>query len=262
MPELDQFGDLKVSFVEPHVALCEIQRPPNNFFNVALINSIADAYEHLDGNKNCRAIVLASEGKNFCAGADFSSSVTQPAPTPQTGNPLYEAAVRVFSVKKPVVAAVQGAAIGGGFGLAMSAAFRVGSAASRFSANFVKLGFSPGFGLTHTLPRIIGEQSALEVFLSGQRIKGQEAFDLGILDRFVEDDLVRKTAIEFASSFAKNAPLAVQDVLAALRKDIAEKVRIATDREFQSQYTLQQTRDFQEGIRAVSERRPGNFTGE
>ena len=259
--EQTTFGDVEVSFPEAFVALCDIKRAPNNFFDTELIEQIADAYEYLDSDGRCRAIVLASQGKNFCAGANFSGPATDTPSEPGDGNPLYEAAVRLFKVSIPTVAAVQGSAVGGGFGLAISADFRVGCETSRFAANFVKLGFTPGFGLTHTLPRIVGEQIALEIFMSGRRLKGEEAHKIGILDRFVEPENLRASAIELASSFAVNAPLAVQTVKQSLRGDLANAVKRATDVEHANQTRLRKTEDFKEGVKAVAERRAGHFVG-
>ena len=167
----DQYGEVSVE-LNDHVALVEIHRPPHNFFDFELICGIADALEALDEEMDCRAIVLASEGKSFCAGANFknrSEDARDPRGTTDE-NPLYAEAVRVFACRKPIVAAVQGAAIGGGFGLAMAADFRVACPEARFAANFVRLGIHPGFGLTHTLPRLIGVQQASLMFMTGRRI--------------------------------------------------------------------------------------------
>ena len=253
-------GDVEVTFPKPFVALCEIRRPPNNFFDADLILALADLYEELGADAQCRAIVLASEGQHFCAGADFSNPTNNDM-TPETGNLLYANAFRLFKSRKPVIAAIQGGAIGGGFGLAMSADFRVGCPDSRLSANFAKLGFTPGFGLTHTLPRAVGVQTAAEIFLSGRRLKGDEAKTIGILDRLVDSALVRDAAIAFAELFAESAPLAVEAILQSMRGKLGEEVKSATDSEFVDQYRLMQTDDFKEGLRAVAERRPGNFLG-
>ncbi|MDQ3106217.1 MAG: enoyl-CoA hydratase/isomerase family protein, partial [Actinomycetota bacterium] len=141
------------------VATVELQRPPNNFFDVALIRAIADAYEALDADPRCRAIVLCADGRHFCAGADFSGRADG---TGAAGD-LYAEAARLFEAATPVVAAVQGAAVGGGLGLACSADFRVGAESTRMTANFSRLGFHHGFGLTVTLPGIVGQQRANEL---------------------------------------------------------------------------------------------------
>jgi enoyl-CoA hydratase/carnithine racemase len=160
-----------------HVGVVRLCRPPNNFFDTALLHEVGDAYEELERTGWCRAMVLAAEGKHFCAGLDFASNAGQDI------GELYRQALRLFAVPLPVVAAVQGAAIGGGLGLALSADFRVATAASRFSANFSRLGFHHGFALTVTLPAVVGQQAAADLLLTGRRIGGEEALALGLCDR-------------------------------------------------------------------------------
>ena len=141
---MEKFKDISVS-IKQHLAYVEINRPPNNFFDANLIQQIADAYESLDEEDECRVILLKSEGKNFCAGANFGQDedmLDKSVPYKK----LYAQAVRLFRTRKPVIAIVQGAAIGGGLGLALSADFRVACHEARFAANFAKLGFHPGFG--------------------------------------------------------------------------------------------------------------------
>ena len=262
------FADINVS-LEDHVATVEIDRPPHNFFDRDLIAQIADAYGELDDDPTCRAILLKSNGKSFCAGANFGSGRGD-----QSGNDefteegfknttglLYREGVRLFSAKKPVVAAVQGAAIGGGFGLALTADFRVAAPEARFAANFVKLGIHPGFGLTVTLPNLIGPQAANLMFLTGRRIKGEEALQLGLVDQLAPLDSLADAAQRLAAEIAENAPLAIVSVRATMRQGLADRVAAATDHELAEQQWLRGTQDAEEGIRAVAERRPGNFQG-
>ena len=259
-----QFGDVQVSDSGGFVALVEIQRGANNSFDQTLIASIADAFDALDDDSGCRAIVLAAQGKHFCAGANFGSrddSAERSTRTAEQGNPLYREAVRLFRNKKPVIAAVHGAAVGGGFGLAMMADFRVACPEARFTANFVKLGFTPGFGLTHTLPRLIGEQAATDLFYTGRRLGGEEAHTLGIVDRLVSQSAVREDAIGYARTIAENAPLALLSLRMQMRDGLADAVQTATDREGYEQFHLQRTNDHKEGVKSVAERRVGNFTG-
>lgn len=234
------------------VRLCQ---PPNNFFSLAMIDALADALEALDEDAGCRVVVLAADGKHFCAGADFSSSSTY------STTDLYAAAVRLFRTRKPVVAAVQGAAIGGGLGVALSADFRVAAPEARFSANFARLGFHHGFGLSVTLPDLVGHQRAAELLYTGQRIKGDEAGAIGMVDRVVPLDQLDASAHELAAEIAGSAPLAVESIRATLRGDLADRVAAATEHEMAEQERLRATDDFVEGTRAMAERRTPNFSG-
>ena len=157
---------------------------------------------------------------------------------------------------------MQGAAIGGGFGLALTADFRVAAPEARFAANFVKLGIHPGFGLTVTLPKLVGAQTANLLFLTGRRIKGEQALALGLVDQLAPLAQLRSAAQRLAAEIAENAPLAVRSVRATMRRGLAEQVAAATDHELAEQQWLRGTDDASEGIRAVAERRPGNFNGQ
>ncbi len=256
------YPDIEVSR-EDRVAILEIQRPPNNFFDMALVTDLARAFEDLDQDDDCRALVLCSQGKHFCAGNNFATPRNDAERRVRAagGNPLYSAAVRLFAANKPVVAAVQGAAVGGGFGLATMADFRVVCPEARFTANFVKLGFHPGFGLTHTLPRIIGQQQANLMFLTGRRINGETAHAWGLADVLTTKEKLRSETLALAAEIAENAPLALKSVRATMRQGLAEAVQAATDRENAEQARLSQTEDHKEGIRAVAERRLGCFVG-
>ena len=256
----DQYGQISAK-IEGHVALLEIDRPPNNFVSVELMRDLADALEDVDKETWLRASVLAAAGKSFCAGADLASPTGIGGSGMQGINPLYEQAVRLFSAKKPIVAAVQGAAVGAGLGLALVADFRIVTADARFAANFVKLGFHPGFGITHTLPRLVGMQRAQLMCLTGRRIKGEEALAWGLADELVEPGELRGAALALAQEIAENAPLAVTSTRATLRAGLAEAVRTQTDHELIEQTWLRATNDFAEGVKAVNERRPGVFTG-
>lgn len=241
-----------------HVAIIEIRRPPLNYFDLALIKSIADALDDIDAEPSVRAIVLAAQGKAFCAGADFGAAVANPgvqAASPRDAGHLYIEAVRIFRNKKPIVAAVHGAAIGGGLGLAMSADFRVTCAEARFSANFTKLGFHPGFGLTVTLPEVIGKTKAALMFYTSRRVTGEEAYELGLADVLVPQAEVRDAALKLATEIAECSPLGLLATRATMREGLAERVRQATDHELAEQSRLRQTDDFREGVKATAERR-------
>jgi enoyl-CoA hydratase/carnithine racemase len=248
--------DVSVEQQGQHVAIVRMHRPPNNYFDSALIEELATAYEELATTAWCRAIVLAAEGKHFCAGLDFSSNAGQDIAE------LYRQALRLFASPLPVVAAVQGAAIGGGCGLALSADFRVATPSSRFSANFARLGFHHGFALTVTLPAVAGRQAAADLLLTGRRVGGVEALALGLCDRLAgdgEDELIAE-AVAFAGELSASGPLAVRSIRATLREGMVEAARASMERECAEQLALRHTADFTEGVRAAAERREPRFT--
>lgn len=270
MTDFETFGDVSVAIGDEFVATAEIHRPPHNYFDIALIESLATAFEALAAEPRCRAIVLCSEGKNFCAGARLTgpaegrSQVTASAGEGTGGAPprhLYDEAVRLFSTPTPVVAAIQGAAIGGGLGLALMSDFRVAAPEARFSANFARLGMHHGFGLSVTLPDLVGRQRAMELLYTGGRIRGEEALEIGLCDRMAPLSELRAAAKEIAREIAGSAPLAVRSIRETLRGDLPGRIRAATDREKAEQERLQKTSDFSEGVRAMAERRPPDFTG-
>ena len=268
MTALGPYPDLGVA-LDDRVATITIRRPPFNYFDVALINAIADAFADLDALPECRALVLAAEGKAFCAGADFgrgerleqdnAAATSGDSAFKKRSGRLYQEAVRLFRNRKPVVCAVQGAAIGGGLGLALVGDFRVTCPEARFSANFSRLGFHPGFGLTHTLPALIGQQKAHLMFYTGRRVPGEEAHAWGLADLLVPQDQVLARAQELAREIAGSAPLAVQSIRETLRMGLADRVQAATDRELGEQEWLLKTADAREGIRATAERREPDF---
>jgi enoyl-CoA hydratase/carnithine racemase len=234
-----------------------VGRTANNHANAELLKELADAFEAQDTDNDVRALVLCSVGKNFCAGADFTGG--------QTGNSevgqFYVQAARMFAAKKPVICAVQGAAVGAGLGLALVGDFRVAGTDARFAANFVKLGFHPGFGITHTLPRLVGPAKAALMCLTGRRVKAEEGLPWGLVDEVVPLEGLRAAALTLAAEIAENAPLALIATRKTLRGDLAAAVRAQTDVEAAEQAWLRDTEDYKGGVRSVSERRAGNFVG-
>jgi enoyl-CoA hydratase/carnithine racemase len=255
------YGDNISVAVDGHVATVTFSRPPNNHVSVPLMRDLADALEDADRNNQVRAVVLRSEGKPFCAGADLVSAEGIGGTGMSGINELYDEAVRLFSVETPIVVAVQGAAVGAGLGLALVGDFRVAAPEARFSANFVKLGFHPGFGLTHTLPRLLGEHRAALMFLTGRRVKAEEGLAWGLVDEVVPLENLTAAAQALAAEIAENAPLAIVATRKTLRTDLAAAVRAQTNHEHEQQTILRATNDFAEGVKAVQERRPGRFTG-
>jgi enoyl-CoA hydratase/carnithine racemase len=242
-----------------HTAQVVFQNPPHNHATVELLRALGDVLEQLDADTGCRAVVLASEGKSFCAGADLVSENGVGGSSADPIRQFYDQALRLFAFTKPIVAAIQGAAIGAGLGLAVVADLRVAAPAARFSANFVKLGYHPGFALTFTLPRLIGDARAALMMLTAARYKAEEVATWGLVDRIVEAPNLRDCAQTLADEIAQNAPLSLLATRRTLRRGVIEQVRAALIVEHAEQAKLRLTEDYAEGIRAVTERRQGNF---
>lgn len=254
--------DFRLTIVhDGHVAIVTFARGAHNHVSVALLEALADAFHGLDADDSCRVVLLQSEGKVFCAGADFTAGgdFAQDDENAQA-LALYAQAVRLYSTRKPLIVAVQGAAIGAGLGLALVADFRVATDDARFSANFVKLGFHAGFGISQRLPELLGRQKAARMLLTAERISGVTAYDWGLVDELAAPGDLSRSALAFAGLIAENAPLALEATRDTLRAGLADRIAVATEREAALQVRLKRTSDFAEGVRAVAERRPGVFS--
>jgi enoyl-CoA hydratase/carnithine racemase len=237
-------------------------KPPHNFACPELLRQIADALERFDADAQVRCTVLSAKGKAFCAGADLAGDESIAGETGMDAiGGLYVQAERIFRRAKPMVAAVQGAAIGAGLGLALTADFRVAGPAARLSSNFVRLGFHPGFGLTCTLPRLLGPQRATWMMLSAERVKPQDALAWGLVDRLADEGEELAAARAMAAQIAANAPLALLAVRATATAGLADDVVAAMRREHAEQTALRPSLDYAEGVASVFERREAKWLG-
>ncbi|ALL79301.1 enoyl-CoA hydratase (plasmid) [Pseudonocardia sp. EC080610-09] len=260
VPSVPTHNDLTVT-LDDGVGLLEIRRPDTSHFDEVLIGELVDRARKLADGRDCRALVLASEGRHFCAGADFGDAQGFGGDRVTVSERLYRRAAELFEIELPIIAAVQGAAVGGGLGLACAADFRVADAGSRFAANFARLGFHQGFGLSVTLPRIVGRATAADLLLTGRRIGGEEAFRIGLADRLTEAGRQRAVALEWTRQIATNAPLAIRAIRRTLRSGLTDEVTSALEHELAEQSRLWATEDCAEGIAASLARREPVFRG-
>lgn len=249
--------------VDAQVAVVTLRRPPHNLLTEPTLRSLADALEGLAGE--VRAAVLCSEGRSFCAGANFRAG-DAPDPTDSGGfeartGAFYVQAARVFACPVPVVAAVQGAAVGAGFGMALACDVRVLGERGWFRANFVRLGIHPGFAMTLTLPRLVGPGRAAELLLTGRKVDANEALRVGLAEKVVPEGTEAAAAVEMARQIAEGAPLAVSATRATLREGLVEAARVAMAHELEQQDALAGTSDAIEGVRAMLEGREPRFEG-
>ena len=260
------YGDIDVS-ISNHIALLEIQRPPNNFFDVELMNSLADAFEALDEDLEVRALVLASQGKHFCAGANFSARERDPSQPPsappkvEDGNPLYAAGVRLFACKKPVIAAIHGFCIGGGSELALACDIRVADRTARLSQAEIRIGLIPGGGGTQRLARLVGRGQAMLISCTGDFVDAEEAHRMGWVEVLVDEGQHLDKAVDLAGRMARwssvSLRLAKQAVNAAFEKPLKEGM------EYEKELFLEAfaSEDGREGVKAFMEKRKPDFKG-
>ena len=256
------------SSLEGHVGLVELCRPPHNFVDGDLLTAIADAMEGLGTASECRVIVVAAEGRSFCAGANFTNPGSQVAPDGSVqetfkglAEHIYGQAERIFAVERPSVAAVHGPAVGAGLGLAVACDLRVPYPEAFFAANFVRLGIHPGFALSLTLPALIGPGRTADMLLTGRRVGGEEAARIGLVERLVPQGEVRAAAVDLARQIAEAAPLGVEATRRTLRAGLLPRIREAIAAEIEEQVRLIGTDDAAEGIAAMLQRRTPDFHG-
>ncbi len=239
------------------IGFVELRKPPHNFIDADDLAALKEALFTV-ADSAARAIVFTTEGKNFCAGAlltPFDDGAFRL-------RDAYRVVPDLFSLPIPLIAAVQGKAVGAGLGLALSADFRVGTQRTQFSAPFSLLGFHPGFGLTATLPRLVGPQRAARMMYTGEPVAGDEALAWGLCDETATEEELPEAARQFALRIANAAPLAVRAIRQTLRAGLARQVRNALEGELREQERLMRTKDYAEGVTASAERRVPRFVGE
>lgn len=261
--QADRADEVGVEMVG-RVAVVEVRRQPHNFTDVRLLTQLADTVERLEAERSCGAVVLASGARSFSAGADFASGGL--GDDPDEGfrgatRRFYDQALRLFRAGLPMVAAVHGPAVGAGVGLALACDLRVTCPEAWMAASFVRLGIHPGFGISVTLPELVGPARAADLLLTGRRVGGEEAVRLGLADRCVPRESVRDEAVRLAAEIAGGAPLAVRSVRATLRGGLADRVATALEHELDEQARLRETADAAEGVAATAERREPRFQG-
>lgn len=246
------------------VGVITLDRPDNrNSMTPELLDAFAAASAAARADGSIRALVITGTGACFSSGADFKSTLqrdTGEAPH-ERSYAMYAPFLSVLDIEVPVVGALNGHTVGGGFGLALVCDMRIGAIDAKYGANFVKLGLAPGMAISYLLPRLVGVAKANELLLTGRLVEGRAAEELGILNRAVPAAEVLREAMELARTIAANAPLAVRATKAAIRRGLALTVREAAREEAVAQAETLTTADCAEGIAALLAKRPPVFTG-
>lgn len=243
-----------------HVVELMLDRPENrNAMTPELLNAFDEALDRLAGEPGVRAVIVTGSGSTFCSGADFRSDLLDEVAAPDDHFPVYRPFLRLLDVPVPVIAAMQGHAVGGGFGLALVCDIRIAADEARYGANFVRLGLSPGMGISHLLPRIIGLPLAMEYLVTGRLFDGTTAHRIGFANHVVPADQVLATARAIADQISSASPTAVAMTKRALRRGTADEILDAARLEAREQAATAALADFAEGVAALLEKRDPTF---
>ena len=250
-----------------HIATITLNRAENrNSMTPEVLSGLEQAVSAARDDCEVRCVIVTGRGRSFCAGADFKSRVAgvgeEPYVAPhERSYGTYEPFLSLLDLEVPTIAAMQGHAIGGGLGLAVVCDLRVASSASRYGANFVRLGLHPGMATTYLLPRLMGVPRAVEFLLTGRIVDGREAAEAGLVHYAVESDEVLARAGELASEIASAAPVAVRWTKRSIYQGLGWDPREAARQEAHLQSRTLETEDFREGVAALLKKRTADFKG-
>lgn len=251
-----------------NVGLITFNRGDNrNSMTPELLDGFSAKVAEVKADHDVRCVVITGSGSCFSAGADFNSQIQRqddkrPRAPHEKSYAMYEPFLSVLDIEVPVIGALNGHAVGGGFGLSLVCDIRIGERSSKYGANFVKLGLSPGMAVTYLLPRLIGVARAAELLFTGKLIRGAEAEQIGLVGEALDGgDAVLEHALSLAADIASAAPFAVRATKKMLYKNLDWRPRDGALAESFPQAESIATEDAAEGIRALLEKRPPAFVG-
>ncbi|MCZ6805532.1 MAG: enoyl-CoA hydratase/isomerase family protein [Deltaproteobacteria bacterium] len=247
------------------IGILTLNRPEQrNAMSPELLDAFSEQIKVAQNDTEIRCLVITGKGRCFSAGADLRSSLQRDdlgKPSRETSYAMYEPFLQVLDLQVPVIAALNGHTVGGGFGLALLADIRVANHDSKYGANFARLGIHSGLGISYVLPRLVGPAHAAELLFSGSLISGSEALRIGLVSHAVDAEDVLPVAFRIARSIAGSAPLAVQTMKASIRRGLGWQIREAALGEAGLQAESLNTEDAKEGISAILQKREPEFTG-
>jgi enoyl-CoA hydratase len=249
--------------ISDRIATVTINRPEKlNALNDAMMKEIGTLIDELATNAKVGAIIITGAGRAFVAGADISRLAAAETGDLEKFSRFGQAVFRRIELSpKPVIAAVNGFALGGGCELALACHVRIASTQATFGLPEVKLGLIPGYGGTQRLPRLVGRGAALQLILTGDTIDGTEAARLGLANAAVEPDALPGAARAMAATMLKNAPIALARAIEAVDVGLDTSLEDGLRLEARLFGSLETTADMREGTRAFLEKRPAEFRG-
>jgi enoyl-CoA hydratase len=252
------------------VTLVTLNRPESlNAMNHELVAAVHDVLDEVDADHSCRVMILTGAGRAFCAGLDLKGSGAAPGTDgvgrPQAGMLSQQHIATLYThmrrVRKPIIAAVNGAAAGGGFAFALASDIRVAAQSAKFNVAFVKIGLSGcDVGVSYLLPRLIGASKAFELMLTGRFVLADEAERIGLVSRVVPDGEAVDAALEIAGQIIGNSPFGVWMTKEVMWSNLETgSMQAAIDLENRTQILTTFTEDLPEAMRAFLEKRTPEF---
>lgn len=252
---------LVMSSVEGPIAILTLNRPQAlNALSPALIDDLIRHLELYDADDSIRAIIITGAGRAFAAGADIKA-MANATPIDMLTSGMIARWARIAAIRKPMIAAVNGYALGGGCELAMMCDIILASETAQFGQPEINIGIIPGAGGTQRLTRALGPYRAMEMVLTGATISAQEAYAYGLVNRVCSPETLLDEARRVAQTIAAKSPLAVQLAKEAVRAAAETTVREGLAIELRNFYLLFASEDQKEGMRAFIEKRAPNFSG-
>ncbi|TRZ95775.1 MAG: enoyl-CoA hydratase [Dehalococcoidia bacterium] len=248
---------------EENIGIITLNRPPANPINYAVLDELDKALTELEQDKAIRALIITGAGeKGFSAGFDVKVAGTPEAE--KIGPKGHEVFSRIERYPKPVVAAIQGFALGGGCELSMACHFRIMADVEKvvIGQPEIDLGIIPGWGGTQRLPRLVGKTKALEMLILGTRIRAPEALNIGLITKVSQPGEVMQDAKELAKTLAKKAPVAVKIILDAVARGLETTLDEGLKIELEGSRQVQKSKDAMEGMMAFIQKREPDFKGE
>jgi enoyl-CoA hydratase len=245
-----------------HIAILTIDRPPLNVLNTETVRELLSKLEEFEGDPEVRAVVLTGAGKAFVAGGDIKEmepmTPLEGAEYSKLGHKLTRC---IEHLRVPIIAAVNGYALGGGCELMMACDLVIASSKARIGQPEIDLGITPGFGGTQRLPRLVGIARGKEMLYTGRQVSAEEALQIGLVTRVVEGEKLMDEVIKLAEGLASKAPVALRMMKELVNSGMNIDLRSACELETSMFSSLFATQDQKEGMKAFSERRKPKYKG-
>ena len=249
------------------VMVATLNRPDKkNATSKEMLEALRTALEQANDDETIRCFVLTGAGNAFCSGGDLgrrSKEMGDPTPLERKNQLAHtqRLALAIEQFEKPLIAAVNGPAVGAGMDLSLMCDIRFAAASARFSEGYIKVGLIPGNGGCWFLPRLVGTARALELLWTGDHVDAQEALRIGLVSRVIADDQLMPETLAFAKRLAEGPPLQQRDIKKLMYQGLRTDLRTSLEAVTTHMAVVQSTADYKEAIQAFKEKRKAVFTG-